>query len=454
MPGRAAPRHGGSSARGGPGAPRAKRGAMRRLERQRVLLVTAIAATLSGAGTAAAGGSLAQIIADAPAGATVVVSPGVHRGGLTLTRPITLVGRRGAVIDAGGKGDVIRIASPDVTVRGLSLRDSGMSLTKENAGIFVEKKARGAVVEDNELNHVLFGIYLDGPADARVIGNRIRGMTALRVPNRGDGIHLWDDTGVLVLGNDVGGSRDGIYIYVSPHNRIIGNTMHDVRYGVHYMYSNHDLLQGNRTYDNVAGYALMMSDHLRVIDNVSVGDHQYGLLLNYVTYSEMVGNRVRNVRGETGLSGSGMGGTGKGIFVYNSEYDYFHGNVIRDCPIGIHVTAGSDHNRFYGNAFIGNRVQVKYVQNVTEEWSWHGVGNYWSDYLGWDFKGNGIGDVPYRPNSGVDVLLWKYPQASLLMSSPAILVLRMVQRAFPVFTPPGIVDSHPLMRPPARGGGA
>lgn len=413
------------------------------------------ALALAGRGSTAAAQSLARVVAEAPAGAVVIVSPGVHHGGLKLTRPITLEGRAGAVIDGDGKGDVIRISSSDVVVRGLTVRDSGTSLTDENAGIFVEKKASDARIEDNDLSHVLFGIYLDGSAGTRVIGNRIRGMTELRVPDRGDGIHLWDDTAVLVQGNDIGETRDGIYIYVSPHNRIVGNDIHDVRYGVHYMFSNHDLLENNRSHRNVAGFALMMSDHLQVLGNVADDDEEYGLLLNYITYSELADNRVRDVRGEAGVGGFVIpGAAGKGLFVYDSEHDRFHGNLIESCPIGVHVTAGSDDDSFYDNAFMGNRVQVKYVQNETEEWSRHGIGNYWSDYLGWDFKGNGIGDVPYRPNSGVDVLLWKYPQASLLMSSPAILVLRLVQRAFPVFTPPGIVDSHPLMKPPAPEGGA
>ncbi len=414
-----------------------------------------VALALAGSGPVAAAQSLARVVAGAPSGAVVTVSPGVHHGGLKLTRPITLVGRPGAVIDGDGQGDVIRISSPDVVVRGLTLRDSGTSLTDENAGIFVEKQAADVRLEDNRLTHVLFGIYLDGPAGTRVIGNRIRGMTGLRVPDRGDGIHLWDDTGALVQGNDVGDARDGIYIYVSPHNRIIGNVIHDVRYGVHYMFSNRNVLENNRSYRNVAGFALMMSNHLRIIGNVATDDEEYGLLLNYVTYSDVADNRVRNVSGERQAGGFAIpGDAGKGLFVYDSESDRFHGNLIEQCAIGIHVTAGSDDDEFYDNAFVGNRIQVKYVQNETEEWSRGGVGNYWSDYLGWDLEGHGIGDVPYRPNSGVDVLLWKYPQASLLLSSPAILVLRLVQQGFPVLMPPGIVDSHPLMRPPAADGGA
>ena len=63
-----------------------------------------------------------------------------------------------------------------------------------------------------------------------------------------------------------------------------------------------------------------------------------------------------------------------------------------------------------------------------------------------DLDADGVGDIPFRPNDGVDVLLWKYPSARNLMSSPSVLLLRYVQRAFPVFTPPSVQDSHPLMK--------
>jgi len=401
-------------------------------------------------GASGGSGALAERVATASPGAVITVSPGVHRVNLRITRALTLVGKPGAILDGGGQGDVLRISASDVAVRGLTIRNSGIDLTAMNAGIFIERQARRVTVADNTLDHVLFGVYLDGPADVKVLDNRIVGLPELRSPDRGDGIHLWNDTGVMVRGNDISRSRDGIYIYISPHNEIVGNVIHDVRYGIHYMYSNHDRLEGNRTYRTVAGYALMQSDHLQIIGNRSAADASYGILLNYVTYSEFAGNVVQGVTGERSTDGRTLpGGEGKGIFVYNAEFNRFHGNTVRNCPIGIHVTAGSDHNRIYGNAFLANRRQVKYVQNASEEWSWQGQGNYWSDYLGWDLDRDGHGDTAYRPNDGVDVLLWQYPAARLLMSSPAILALRYVQRAFPVFTPPSVRDSHPLMHMPA-----
>ncbi|HEU0278098.1 MAG TPA: nitrous oxide reductase family maturation protein NosD [Rhodanobacteraceae bacterium] len=398
--------------------------------------------------TARAGSSLAHAIATAPPGATIAVPAGVHRvQGLRLDKPVTLDGAPGAVLDAGGVGDVLRITASNVMVRGLTLRGSGRDLTAENAAVFIEKSAREVTLDHNQIEDSLFGVYLDGPHDVRVTRNVIRGLPTLHVADRGDGIHLWNDTGCTIEGNDIAGTRDGIYVYVSPHNTIARNVIHGVRYGVHYMYSNRNVLVDNVSRGNVAGYALMSSDHLEVMGNLAEDDQSYGFLLNYISYSTFADNEARRITGLRDDRGMTIeGGEGKGVFVYLSQFNDFHANVIADSEIGIHMTAGSEHNRLWGNRFLDNRVQVKYVQNLAQEWSVHGRGNYWSDYLGWDLDGNGIGDVPFRPNDGVDVLLWKYPAARSLMSSPAILLLRYVQRAFPVFTPPSVQDSHPLMR--------
>jgi nitrous oxidase accessory protein len=391
--------------------------------------------------------SLEQIVAAAPPGTTISVPTGVHVVHLRLDKPVTLVGEPGAVLDGGGEGDVVRIGAAQVTVRGLTIRHSGTDLTAMNAGIFVERQARDVTLEGNRIEESLFGVYLDGAANVRVAHNVIRGMRSLRVADRGDGIHLWNDTGCTIEDNDVADSRDGIYVYVSPHNTIARNVVHEVRYGIHYMYSQHNLLRDNVSRSNLAGYALMSSDHLKVIGNIAEDDDSYGFLLNYISHSEIAGNQVRRINGQRDTQGGLIDGAeGKGLFVYLSQFNTLHDNLVADSQIGIHVTAGSENNRLWGNHFQDNRIQVKYVQNLAQEWSERGRGNFWSDYLGWDLDADGIGDIPFRPNDGVDVLLWKYPSARNLMSSPAVLLMRYVQRAFPVFTPPSVQDSHPLMK--------
>jgi nitrous oxidase accessory protein len=61
---------------------------------------------------------------------------------------------------------------------------------------------------------------------------------------------------------------------------------------------------------------------------------------------------------------------------------------------------------------------------------------------------DGIGDTIFEPNDGIDKLVWQYPEMKMIMDSPAILILRWVQRQFPVLKPPGVKDSFPLMSAP------
>ena len=414
------------------------------------IVMFAVAALVMTA-TAHAEDDLQHAVATATPGTVLTVASGVHHVHLVLDRPLTLNGQPGAILDGDGLSDVVRIRASGVTLRNLTIRNSGRDLTAMNSGVYVEKGVDGAVIENNRVQDTLFGVYLDGPQHVQVINNVITGIAELRVPDRGDGIHLWNDAHCVIKGNDVSGTRDGIYDYVSHDDLIADNRIHDVRYGVHQMYTKREVLQGDISWNNVAGMALMSSDHMRVADNHIFNNSSYGILFNYVTYSDITGNQIHDITGDRdGGEQAVDGGEGKALFVYNSEFNRIHGNLLTDSTIGIHITAGSQDNHVYGNAFVNNRTQVKYVQNVADEWSFDGMGNYWSNYLGWDLNGDGIGDVPFRPNDGVDVLLWKYPSSRVLMSSPSILLLRYVQRAFPVFTPPAVTDSHPLMSIPEK----
>ena len=391
-----------------------------------------------------------------PGGATLRLPAGRHVGRLRIDKPLTLIGDPGAVIDGGGEGDVLRIAAPDVTVRSLSIVNSGRNLTDMNAGIFVERLAERVVLIDNYINGAGFGIWLDSCKDPRVLNNRVQGDPATRSQDRGNGIHLYAVTGGEVRGNEVRETRDGIYIDTSQNNVLADNLLHDLRYGIHYMFSYSNQVIGNRTYNTRTGYALMQSKYLTVLDNESEQDGNYGILMNYITYSTIAGNRVGRVKEGTGYATGGdavAGAEGKAIFIYNSQFNKIHGNSFADSDIGIHLTAGSEDNEVHGNSFLRNRVQVKYVATRDQDWSHEGRGNHWSDYLGWDLNADGIGDKQYEPNDAVDHLLWKYPIARILMSSPAVETLRWVQEQFPILKPQGVRDSAPLMLPPPAGPG-
>lgn len=374
------------------------------------------------------------------------VPAGIHRGRFRIDREgAEVICEPGAVLDAEGHGNGLTIAATKVRVSDCTLRNWGKDLTAMDAGVFIEKGATGTTLRNNQLSGPGFGVWVDGTAKVTISGNRIRGDTSLRSQDRGNGIHLYAVTGARVTGNQVRETRDGIYIDTSNGNRLEGNVLEDLRYGIHYMFSHDNKVVGNITRRTRTGYALMQSRALWVEGNCSEEDQNYGILMNYITYSTLRGNRIHGVR--RGATGDAMisGAEGKALFVYNSLYNDITDNRFEQSTLGIHLTAGSEDNQLSGNRFIGNQQQVKYVATRTQEWSRQGRGNYWSDYLGWDRDGDGIGDVPYQPNDDLDRLLWLYPQARLLMSSPSVSLLRWAQSAFPVTRSPGVRDSHPLM---------
>lgn len=391
-----------------------------------------------------------RVLENAASGDRLLIEPGHYRVNLVIDKPVKIDGEPGAVLDGGGVGDVLRIRARDVMIRGLRLQGSGSNLTKMNAVIFVEPEAKRVHIENNDIKGDAFGIWLDDGKDARVIRNRIQGNAAVRSQDRGNGIHLFNTTGTLVEDNEIRETRDGIYIDTSNHNVLRRNHMHHLRYGIHYMYSYYNEVVDNRTDHTRTGYALMQSKYLTVTGNRSQNDRNYGVLMNYIVYSTFANNRIVGIRPGTSYLGDSEaipGAEGKAIFIYNSQFNEFHGNRFADSDIGIHLTAGSEDNKMYGNDFIRNRTQVKYVATRAQEWSYKGRGNYWSDYLGYDMNGDGIGELPYEPNDGIDRVLWKYPMAKILMHSPAIETLHWVQRQFPVLRPPGVMDSFPLIRP-------
>lgn len=409
-------------------------------------------------------------------GDVIVLKSGEHRGPLRITRKVTVEGEPGAILTGPGRGSVVTVSAPGAVVRGLTVRGSGTDLEKMDAGIFVEKTAVGAVVENNRIEGNLYGIYLHGAENSIARGNTIIGIEEGRLNEAGNGISVWNATGAKVLDNDVRFGRDGIYVITSKRNVFSGNRFRDLRFAIHYMYTNDSEITDNVSVNNAVGFAMMFSSRLKITGNVSDGDRDHGFLFNYANASQISGNMVlgrlqpaerwttagtrgkddkehglpASDAGELALGADARSGPTKCVFIYNANQNKFRDNWFEGCEIGIHFTAGSERNEMVGNAFIRNRNQVKYVSTRYLDWSKDGRGNYWSDNPAFDLNGDGLGDSAYRPNDLVDKVLWTAPQAKVLMNSPAVQVIRWAQAQFPALLPGGVVDSKPLMAPPAR----
>jgi len=379
-------------------------------------------------------GTLAAAIAGAEPGDVLILSGGAYLGPVTIDRTLTMQGDGTATIDGQGQGTVITITGDDVVLTGLHVTHSGKANQNLDAGIKILKGADRALIEGNRLTDNMHGIDVHGGLDTIVRNNTIEGRQNLHMNERGNGIYIWNSPGTVIEGNSVRWGRDGIFSNVSKTGTYRNNLFRDLRFAVHYMYTHDSEVSGNISISNHLGFAIMFSDRVMLKDNLSLGDREHGVMLNFANNADVAGNLVR-------------GGTKKCLFIYNAHKNLIANNRFQQCGIGIHFTAGSERNMLTGNGFIANQEQVKYVGTRFMEWSFEGRGNYWSDHPAFDLNGDGIADGVYRPNDLMDHILWSQPAAALLTGSPAVQLVRWSQSSFPAILPGGVTDSHPLMHP-------
>ena len=377
--------------------------------------------------------SLQARIDRAAPGDILELEPGNYDGPIRISKPLTLRGKN-SVIEGGGEGSAVVISAPGATVEGFIVQGSGDDVGAADACIYVEESATGTTLRRNELRDCAFGIWIHQTQGVEIVENQIWGRKEVRVTDRGNGIHLFNASQLVVRGNEVRDARDGIYVSVTEDSLIEGNLLENVRFGVHYMVSYRNTLRGNVMRDNTLGIALMESRNLVVEDNHALRNRRQGLLFRDVQDSEIRGNRLEE--------------NGTGMFFYSSTGNTIEDNVVARNEIGLKVWAGTRRNRMEGNVIRGNREQVFYVGVEDQLWGKSGRGNYWGDYLGWDQDGDGIGDRPHRVDSFAAGLIYRYPSAALLLRSPALETLSHLADRLPMLRTPTIVDLAPLLGDP------
>lgn len=375
-------------------------------------------------------------------GATVVIPAGVYEGNLRIDRSVVLDGRGLVTIDGLGEGTVVEILVGDVTLRGLTIRGSGSTVDKEPAG--VRAFAGPVIIENNHFEDVYFGIDLRPAADSVIRNNTIVGKV-LKMGRRGDGIRLWWSPNCVIENNVADGVRDMVFWY-SENLMIRKNRVTNSRYGLHFMYSHDTTLLENDLSNNSVGIYLMYSNDIHLIGNSIVnnrGTSGYGIGLKdcdaiVVENNALLANRV-------------------GMYLDNSpssvdSFGIIRGNKVAFNEIGLLSTPITHDNVITNNAFIENEEQVAVHGRgrlMLNAFSDEDVGNFWSNYSGFDQDHDGVGDFPHAPKSLFRSLLARQPNLGIFLHSPAQQAVELTARAFPELSPePIFIDYLPMTRPP------
>lgn len=374
---------------------------------------------------------IADAVAAAPAFARIRVHAGTYREPtITLTRSVTLEGLPGSIVDGNGERTLLLVAADDVTVQGLTLIRTGVSQVDERAAILVRDHGRCRVL-GNTIRETQFAVKLERARGCEVRGNTILGGGERQMA-AGNGIHVWYSDSVRVANNEVHGHRDGIYFEFVTGGQVTNNVVTgSARYGLHFMFSNDCAYEANTFRRNGNGVAVMYSRHVAMRGNLFVrnwGGATYGLLLKDINDSDISENMFE--------------GNSSGLYLEDASRNSVRGNTFRDNGWAVRLLANAQDNTFADNTFSGNSFDV--ATNSRSSTSTF-RGNYWDRYRGYDFNGDGVGDVPHHPVRLFGLVVEQSPATLVVLRSLLVDVLDMTERVIPALTPAGLRDDTPRM---------
>jgi len=253
-------------------------------------------------------------VGNASSGDTVFVKAGTYYENVIIAKSLTLEGAGSdvTIIDGGGKRAGANITADKVNISGFTIRNSGDGVQLYNC--------TGVTVSGNKITlNKIDGIYLQSSNNNTIHGNTI-------TLNGVDGLFIESSSGNTISDNVIASNAfDGVYLYYSSNNTVSGNTI--------------------TSHINMPAIELEGSGS-NAIRNNTVSSNKFGISLHGGSNDNtIVGNKISN-------------STYVGVELY-----YSGGNT------------------FYHNNF--NNTDQVYVTGANT-WDNGAEGNYWSDYNGTD----------------------------------------------------------------------
>jgi len=364
---------------------------------------------------------------------TIILHAGIYReGNIILTKSVTIIGNGNPVLDGQNKYEILTVSGQNITIKGITFRNSGYSAMNDYASIKVID-SYNITIENNTILHAYFAIHISNTSYATIRRNYIIGAPRSEQLT-GNGIHLWKSNHALIDGNHVQGHRDGIYFEFVSSSTVQNNlSENNIRYGIHFMFSNDDVYFNNTFRKNGAGVAVMYSKKVNMERNhfeQNWGASSYGILLKDISDSRIQHNEFFKNSVALHLEGT-------------SRIEIFQ-NLFKENGWAIKVQASCEDNNFHHNNFINNSFDVSTNGTMVLN-KFHN--NYWNKYEGYDMNKDGMGDVPYHPVSMYSMIVEANPNSLLLLKSFMVSLLDKAEKAIPSLTPENLVDDKPMMKP-------
>ncbi len=381
---------------------------------------------------------LQDAIDRAPSGATIKLPAGNYIGSVIINRPMTIIGKDDGVrIDGENSGRVITINSSDVTLKNLTITNSGSMMINLDSAIYINSVKRVTVSHCKLLNS-LYGIDMKMVEDSLIEGNYISSKK-MDISLRGDALKIWYSHNNHIANNTIERSRDVTLTY-SNNNTLENNTFLYNRFATHISLSRNNTLNNNSYQYNSVSMMLMGVKETKVVENSitsSTGAAGIGVVLKGTKNLRFEDNVVRY--------------NAEGMFIDSKPIEegmqrYLKNNDISYNREAIHFQAVIQNNTITHNQFVGNIDDIvkstegaMTQKNIIEY-------NYWDRYSGFDKDGDNIGDSSHQIYQHADQL-WHYNhKVKFFYGSPLMTLLNFLSELAPFIEPVLLIeDTKPLV---------
>ncbi|NSL51633.1 nitrous oxide reductase family maturation protein NosD [Calidifontibacillus erzurumensis] len=355
--------------------------------------------------------TLQHLIDQTPENGVLKLEGKTYEGNIVISSPITIIGTEKTIIKGEGKGNVITVNASNVTLKNLTVTNSGKDRNSGEEYAAIKLMEGGNTVENIKITDCFHGVYLSQAHNNKIQNVTVIGMKNGEIGGQGNGLHLYYSNKNELINNYVEGTRDGIYFDYSNENIAKGNNIKHTRYGLHYMYSHHNEFYDNVFSYNIGGAAIMESQGTILENNqftLNQGTRSYGLLMQSSD--------------DTVIKNNFFFQNQRGIFFDQSQNSIVKDNEFLQNQIGIEIWSSSAGQIFSGNKFTNNIAAVLTLGGKDKnQWFEHERGNDWGNTIPvLDLDQNGIGDDPVEYRSSLYQLVEENELAYLFLKSPAI----------------------------------
>ncbi|WP_373035986.1 nitrous oxide reductase family maturation protein NosD [Sulfurimonas sp.] len=383
---------------------------------------------------------LQETIDTAPFGATIKLPAGIYKGGIIINKPLTILGNEdGVIIDGEGIGVVITINSSDVTLKNLTITNSGNEMYNLDSAVFIEK-AKHFEISNCKILNSLYGINMLMVEDSIISDNFITSKEN-EISLRGDALKIWHSHNNIISNNIIDKARDANLNY-SNNNKVINNFVTNSRFGINISHSKDNIVKENTFKYNSVSLMLMMTQNTKATNNIiqsSKGAAGIGVMLkggsNLIFKNNILRYNAKGMYIDSKWTEMGMK-----RYITNNEISY------NKEAIHFHLTIRN--NTFTDNEFVGNIDDIvkstagfETKLNVVEH-------NYWDRYTGFDKDGDNIGDTSHKIYQYAD-RLWQYNnKVKFFYASPVMALLDFLAQVAPFIEPILLLeDKKPIVNP-------